>query len=421
MKHILSYSLIASLVLFYSCSGSDANENNPIIDVESALGTGKIHNASEFIKEIKYVPLETSSSSMVGNIRKVFVEGGKIYVWDDKSIINIFSITGRHLNTLNRVGRGPEEYANMSDFIIAENGNIFILSQNKEIIEYDNSLKFIRKTEFGSDARYLDFISLGNGLFASNIIEFSMESRSSEERWTVYDYHDSLKTRFSYSSEATTRTAGGTGIDQAPIFYIRLNPYKQYKHNNDLNIYKRGNDTIFNIDIENDYSKSARYIFNYGKYVFLEEMESGINSAPADLKAISLTSLLESNDYLFLEFNFRGLSPEPFEIESDYMVVNGTRITTQEGRNTDVYAIYHKKRREIILLNQSSPRTLGLKDDVTDGVVFWPKHITTKQELVTWHDAYELIFLAEEGKIDKSLVANLQEDDNPVIVIATPK
>ena len=421
MKYILSCLLIASLGIFYSCSNSGNNKNDPIIDVESALGTGKTHNASEFIKEIKYIPLETNSNSMVGNITKVFIEGGKIYIWDDKSIINIFSITGRHLNTLNRAGRGPEEYASISDFIIAENGNIFVLSQNKEIIEYDSSFKFIRKAEFESGARYVDFILLGDGLFASNTVEFSAEHGSSEQTWIIYDYYDSLKTRLSYSSEAATRSSGGTGINQAPIFFIRLNPYKHYKHNNDLNIYKRGNDTIFNIDIENDYSKSARYIFNYGKYVFLEEMEMGLEPVSSDLKAISLTSLLESNDYLFLEFNFRGLSPEPFEMDPDYMIINGARIATQQGSNTNVYAIYHKKRREIILLNQSSPRTLGLKDDITGGAVFWPKCITTKQELITWHDAFELISLAEEGKIDRSVIGNLKEDDNPVIVIATPK
>ena len=53
--------------------------------------------------------------------------------------------------------------------------------------------------------------------------------------------------------------------------------------------------------------------------------------------------------------------------------------------------------------------------------IFWPKHITTKQKFIVWHDAYALISLAEDGKINKSIVANLKEDDNPVIVIATPR
>ena len=423
MKHTLSLLLIAYAILFNSCSNSNNNGDNTAINIEAVIGTGAIYNASYFIKDIKYIPLETISNSMVSGIKKVFVENEKIYVWDDKNIINVFDITGRHLNTLNRVGRGPEEYTDIADLNIEESGNIYVLSPNNRIIEYDNNLKFIRKLEFETNANFSDFILLGNGLFASNTTESNTEFGTNEQSWIIYDYHDSLRINFAYSSERTMSSfTGGTGINQSPVFFTRLYPFRHYKHNNDLIIYKqRINDTIFNIELENNYLKSARYIFNYGKYTFLEEMESSIDGAPDDLNAISLSSLLETNNYLFLDFDFRGLAPEPFEVERNYMVINGRRIAIREEIGTKVYAIYDKNKREIILLNQPSPRTLGLKDDIIYGAIFWPKSTTKNQELISWYNALDLVMLAEEGKIDQSVIGNLKEDDNPVIVIATPK
>ena len=130
---------------------------------------------------------------------------------------------------------------------------------------------------------------------------------------------------------------------------------------------------------------------------------------------------METDNYLFLKFNFRQLAPEPFEMKARVEEIEGGVRTIGGAINREVCAVYNKINGELILLNQPVPGTLGLKNDLTAGPIFWPSLTTTNQELITWHEAHELISLAEEGKIDKSLAANLKENDNPVIVIATPK
>ena len=421
MKHILPFLLAACMTIFYSCSGNNNSGDNTIINVESVVGKGSIRDASDFIKEIKYIPLETTPGSMVGNIRNIIIDKEKMYVGDDKNVINIFDMNGRYLNTLNRVGRGPEEYVRLTDFKIAPNGNIFIASQGEGIVEYSADLKFIRKLtpERQEDAGFLDMIILKEGLFASNKFHFDMES-GSKQVWDVYD--DSLKTQFSYSADALSKTSDeGVGENRRVTVAIRINPYRYHIYNDNLNIYRAGNDTIFNIDIENNYLKSTRYVVNCGKYQFLSEMENSVDSNISELEAISLGSIVESGNYMFMNFMFRGLAPEPFETEGSVITSGNMTRRMGGGTNTSVYGVYNKKSGELSLLNQPFPKILGLKDDINGGAPFWPRSITQKQELISWHNALDLVMLAEEGKIDQSVIGNLKEDDNPVVAIAIPK
>ena len=429
MKYILSYSLIACMALFYSCSSSNNNSGeNTIIDVESVVGKGAIHKASDYIKQIKYIPLETTQNSMVGNISNIIVNNNKIYVRDDKSVITIFDLNGKYLNTLNRVGRGPEEYMNIVDFEVTPSGNILVASRQEGLVEYGADLRFLRKIspEGGVDAGLNDLIILKDGLFASNTFVLDMQAGSAKQAWKIYD--DSLKTLFSYSADPEVQSSpGGSGGTGTIRVGIRLNIYSYYIYNKNLNLFRAGNDTIFNINYENDYQKSARYVVNCGKYQYLEDMESGINlsasgpSGQTELKAISLSSMIETDNYLFMSFNFRGLAPEPFEVEPFVSSSAGREMRIGGGKSSTVNGIYDKKSGKLSLLNQPIPKTLGLRNDINNGAIFWPRSITEKQELISWYNALDLVMLAEEGKIDKSVIGNLKEDDNPVVAIAVPK
>ena len=417
MKHILSFLLIASLAIFYSCSETGNNGDNTIIDVESATGSGKIRNASDFIKEIKYIPLETSPNSMIGNIRKVIVLNEKIFVSDDKNTLNIFDMEGRHLNTLNRAGRGPEEYLNLNSFDVGADGTIYISSQNQGIVFYDSHFKFIKTALPKEDrnAGFVDLMLLKEGLFSSNKYKFDFSGGNHEQNWNIYN--DSLETLFSYSTSSSTETESNSGGGVA--IAMRLTPYRQYLYKDLLTIHRPGNDTIFNIDYKNSYSKSARYIINTGKYHFSEEMDKPIEGAPADLEAISLDNVAETDNYLFLSFNFRGVAPEAFDKEGNYAVINGRRVDMGGNRNTDVYAVFEKRNGKLSILKQPIPQSLGLKNDINGGAMFWPKAVTDNYDLISWHNALDLVLLAEEGRIDRGVIGNLKEDDNPVIVIAT--
>jgi len=429
MRHF--YFLIVGLAILYSCSGASDSKMDNVIDIESAVGTGKIRNASEFIKSIKYIPLETTPGSMVGNIIDIIINNNKIYVRDDKNVIKVFDLNGRYLQTFDRQGRGPEEYISFIDFEMTPDGHIFIASMNDAIVEYGSDFKFIRKItpDKGQDVGFIDLIIVKKGVFASNIFSFNIDGLKMS--WKIYD--DSLNTLFSLNDEPLPiqLSSSGSGEVRAVGTTSRMNRRQSYMFNNDFIMFNPENDTIFNIDYENNYLKSDRYIINYGKYRYSEEIES----RQSEVEAISLNSLIEIDNYLYLAFDFRKLAPEPFEREastnrpiSSSTISSGSATTTTTmsvgmggGTVTTVNAIYNKRNGELSLLNQPIPRTLGLKNDINNGATFWPRSTTGKQELISWHNAFDLVLLAEEGKIDQSIVANLKEDDNPVVVIAVPK
>jgi len=407
---LLASALIAYLTAFYSCSNS-TNNNTPIIDVKSVIGKGAIHNTSEFIKDIKYVPLETGPNSMVGSIVKVVVESNRIYISDNQGKINIFDTDGRYLNTLNKKGRGPQEYLRVTDYTVDPAGSIFILSELDGIVEYNSNLEFVEKTSFNSDSNniyYWDILLLKKGLFVSNVYDLRSFDTGYKQALTIYN--DSLEVRVSYSTELISNNPAS----------IRRMPYEYYIYNGDLVIYRMVSDTISSIDIDNNYLKSVKYILNYGGYALTEEIMR-TEDIYIDANHISLNKLMETDNYLFMSLDFMNLAPEPFYKKDVSSIFYREDSKSIFDRNSYVNAIYNKKSDKFVLLNQPYTGALGLKDDIIGGAPFWPRIITQKQELVTWHNTFELISLAEEGKIDKSLVANLKEGDNPIIVIATPK
>jgi len=417
MRYLLLYKwLLFSLIALCSCAGSGNNTDNVIevdniIDIESAVGTGKIWNASGFIENIRYIPLETTKTSIMGKIDKIIVKNNKIYIIDIRHVINIFDMSGRHLNTFNRVGRGPGEYNQMSGFDVGDNGHIYVILPllGMKIMEYGADLKYIRTIDPGrNNDAFEDILFVKEGLFVSN----SIFDRRANLAWIMYD--DSVNIHVSYNGSYNYSKMADPLRRQRESKWTVMKRYKQYLFEKDLCIYIRGIDTVFNINYENDYSRSDRYIIKTGKYCFLREMDTkDMTIESTTLNTISLENLIETKTYLFLNFDFRGLAPEPFENDGSRLVFSNY-ITT-------VCSIYNKVTGELSVLNQPVPGTLGLKNDIDGGVIFWPETVSDRHELISWCSALDLIQLAEEGKIDRSIANGLKENDNPVIIIATPK
>lgn len=102
---------------------------------------------SRIADSIEYIPLETSDSILVGNIRKMIVRQGRIYIWDSLSeCVFCFDEAGRYLFRIARQGAGPGEYGRISDFSLnLANGNICIYSDmSRRYLEYDSTGLFLR-------------------------------------------------------------------------------------------------------------------------------------------------------------------------------------------------------------------------------------------------------------------------------------
>lgn len=55
--------------LFLSCSSQEKSKDKRIIPVADAIGTGEILNLSDYAKSVKYIPLETNDSVLIGRLK----------------------------------------------------------------------------------------------------------------------------------------------------------------------------------------------------------------------------------------------------------------------------------------------------------------------------------------------------------------
>ncbi|HCT94428.1 MAG TPA: hypothetical protein DIC44_06395 [Rikenellaceae bacterium] len=400
-----------------SCSSNSDNSRKGFIDVESAVGKGSVVNLSEIASDIRYIPLETNAESVIANVWDVKLSKGKIYVSDNKYTISIFSEDGKFIKKFSRVGRGPEEYLNISIFNINDsNGEVEIMERSGRIIRYDAEGNFIEviekllpKINPLSFVRISDFIV--SSWFKSNRIEGQMEFK-----YGVTAYVDSLniineKIITSFSSMKMQQVNGGMSV------YMRIDPPYLMKFRDEVKFIVAECDTIFGIDKKGDISD--KYVLSYGKYSAPQGLDFDTYNNN-ELNFITLTTdFFETDRSLLLNFNLRAMAPEPIERTS-----NGLDWLGNVNKNTNVYATYDKRRGILTFLNQPIKGSMGFNDDINGGFPFWPRFAGNQEELLSYINALDIILESEKNPDDtfiNELASKLTENDNPVIIIVTPK
>lgn len=115
MKHKLSFGklvcILLSLVL-YSCD-RDNNRRIKIIESEGLITKEITHMALEDISTtILEIPLETSDSSLIKNIRGIKMIDKQLFIIDN-SMCKIYDLKGNFIKNLGAKGKGPNEYLNI--------------------------------------------------------------------------------------------------------------------------------------------------------------------------------------------------------------------------------------------------------------------------------------------------------------------
>jgi len=151
---------ILSIALLSSCSNSKKNgasgfENVNVAKVVSQLHTSKSSpgknehltinkledntelKLSDVVDSIWGIKLETTLESLIGQIDKIKMVGGEIYVLDKykSKTLRKFNSEGKYITTIGKNGKGPGEYYEPTDFFVG-NGEIVIYDQFKRILNF---------------------------------------------------------------------------------------------------------------------------------------------------------------------------------------------------------------------------------------------------------------------------------------------
>lgn len=137
MKKAGIYFIVISIYLFSSCTNKS--------DAVDVISINMETNASltDFIDNAHSVQLETNDECLIGEIGRMCVDTKYFYIMDNiNKEVYIFDKFGSYISKISRMGKGPNEYIDITDIAVS-NGMIYILSvANKRILIYDINGKY---------------------------------------------------------------------------------------------------------------------------------------------------------------------------------------------------------------------------------------------------------------------------------------
>lgn len=435
MKKI-RFTLIAAALLAVASCGSESEIKQgdiKVIDLAAAIGGGKIVKMSEVADDIKYVPLETTDSSLIGMGAKVQIENGRIYVRSRNSNsteVKVFDIDGKYLFTFNRTGRGPEEYSAMSQIEIDPVTGGFIVFDMIPFITntslsswyfkmYDRDGNYLKNIDIPQiDAGRLEYVRrLNKNLFVSSVGSLSKEpvkiNGAAFDSLSNILFEIPLATIPEYASKESYVESIGIGITTSDKKRYAAYPPSIRSFKNVVRFVNIYNDTIFTLDQNLNYFPS--FVINYGNYANTSLDRSGITHIKGEHITLDPLSYMESDRFIMMSFVMRDFAHEPYEEHFQSRV----RLITVPRSNC--YGLYDKQTGFFNLLNQPVKGKLGLLEDIKNGPPFIPGHINADDYASALFSAVQLIEHAEVYDVKgdlKEIVSKLKDTDNPVVAIA---
>ncbi len=402
MKTNICHLILITFVLFLY-AGCNRNSNvktqTMIIDIEHSVGNEKEVRLSSVAADIKYIPLETNDNSLLGNSINVYMNDGRIYVFENSQMLfKVFDSNGKYLGNIGQKGKGGGEYSSVNNNSLSfnpENGNIMILSPDK-LLEFDrNSRKCIREIKYKGTMMLNKIMILG-------------------------DYYVAFVYNSEHNPEISILDKEGKEIDAGRIdstFYKKLRYKKEdkmeikignfnimpqyipYNFENRLRLMMSENDTIYSLDKKLKVSDS--FIFKWGKYKFNGCYDS-LERGPGIFYVPGMT--YESKKYLFLALNYGN---------------NKNRI----AKGSLYYGIFDKVNGKLQIIDYTEENAGKFLNDIDNGMPFWPRYINSDNEMVAIMDAYKFIDLSNKYNSPemKRAAAGLTELSNPVVIISKLK
>ncbi|MDO5970757.1 6-bladed beta-propeller [Flavivirga aquimarina] len=132
----IKYYVLVSFFVFIACKKEQKVAMN--YQLKIPFIKDKTYLISKLIDTCYYVPLETAPSNLLDVIKKVVIKGKQVFVSDDTSI-NCYDLKGGFVNRISKMGRGPNEYVTLQDFVIDETYIYIYDVSGRKIFLYDKN------------------------------------------------------------------------------------------------------------------------------------------------------------------------------------------------------------------------------------------------------------------------------------------
>lgn len=335
--------------MLWSCTGhadkKKANQHQtPLqyeIDIEECLKTrtdGSIHFSELFTEDVEYIPLETTSNSLIGGKRFGFstvVTPTRIVA--DMKVFN--RSDGKYIGNLSQSGQGPGEYSQVVLNIVADETRreFYFLDIGSNLFVYDYDCNFKYKIKTGSTFLYVlgggNLLLPRTGGIGTNYCEYSVFNVDSRE--TLYSHHSSVVNTF----DDLKRLKGVWTIDNVggkPFTSIHC-PNTHWQYDGKWYYYEFLTDSVFLLD--EDFKPSVPVgIVNWESLKpSLEELMK-----PASQQKVWRCGIMaETSRYLILYANYEGVYNHIYYDKSSKQVKtyhNATHFDPKERKEkADLY------------------------------------------------------------------------------------
>ena len=418
MKRNLLHTGALTLLLAACSTTPQSGKQEGQIDIVSAFENQTELKVSHLGKNIRYVPLETNDSSLIGNSWSIRLLEDKILVSTKEGNLLFDRQTGKFLREVSSVGQGPQEYlpGNYVPFIHPQTGDIYFNRTPEKMIRFNQDGKYLGDLTlpvkwhgrcyltFDDDQAILHVMDVKQCLYRFGTDVQMIDSIVLPSFGREIDFED-----FKSMAVFTGNSAKFLGLGVLSFNGLHLSQYKSeqrlditpahypsiYHYDDELRFHEAYNDTVFCIEGN---QLSPRWIFHTGEYHFPEELHGDMKES---LNRIVVTYVAESERLLF------------FQCAKGWFA---------GGKNVELCnAVYDKENGTLMMHNSKE----GFTDDLANFMPFHPEDFTPKGEYIGALNVWDIQEWLEEHpdiKLEGALapLKDLADDANPVVVIVEP-
>lgn len=147
--------LILLALLLTACERQEVEKENLLcIDLTQVIEAAvEPTSLDQWSHKVRYVPLETTDSTLIKYIQKIYFHDNKFLI-SHAGRISVFDAEGRYLHDIGKKGNGPEEYADLFDLCL-HGEKIYVQETPNRIKVYDWDGKFTQDLRYPENVRGL--------------------------------------------------------------------------------------------------------------------------------------------------------------------------------------------------------------------------------------------------------------------------
>ncbi len=393
--------VVAAVWLAAGCGSSNTSEGVnglPVLDIEQAMENSTPVKMSKYFSSVEYIPFETSADILVTdvNMTGIFPSDDRIYVSSSPRVgasdLYSFDYTGKNLPFKAKSGRAEGEYT-QGLHLVPDDDIVYIIDW-KSVLKYDKEGNYLNSFPLYDNG----FHFIGRYAYINKeFIYIKEDKEKGEDIITIQDSNYNVRLQKSlgkFKMETKMRDVTGDG-SLTPIMSRNTNPMI-YQSNDKAMLLGYG-DTLYSINPA-DGSLVQEYLLQYGKYHRNEDC--------VEVRAL----FMETPRFVLYRAVFNKGGYPNLDIKDRIALCLYDKSTGKSVR-LPINEEY---------MSGTPYKACGFENDIDGGMLFHPICIRG-DKMYQLVNAYEFIERAEStgSKAMQEVAAKLNEDSNPVLVVAT--